>query len=65
MTAFNIVRMRVRPEFVDEVLRYYRDRDPRMPGLKAMTLVQTGDRDFCLIGEWSGHGRASRRRGRR
>ncbi|MFO1141764.1 MAG: antibiotic biosynthesis monooxygenase [Amaricoccus sp.] len=53
MTAFNIVRIRVRPEHLDDVLRYYGERDLALPGLKAMTLVQTGERDFCLIGEWS------------
>ena len=25
-----------------------------MPGLKRMTVVKTGERDFCFIGEWSG-----------
>ena len=38
MSAFNVVRMRVKPEFVDEVLRYYRDA-PRSTcsGMKALT----------------------------
>ena len=52
MSAFNVVRMRVKPEFVDEVLRYYRDRPLDMLGMKALTLVQTGERHFTLIGEW-------------
>jgi len=52
MSAFNVVRMRVRPEFVDEVVGFYRDRPLDMPGLRAMTLVQTGAGDFTLIGEW-------------
>ena len=55
MTAYNVVRMRVRPEFVDEYLTFHRERDlSDMPGLKALRIVRTGDRDFCFIGEWTG-----------
>jgi hypothetical protein len=54
MTAFNVVRMRAKPEFFDEVLRFYRERPLDMPGLKAITIVRTGERDLCLIGEWTG-----------
>lgn len=56
MTAYNVVRMRVKPEFLDAFLAHYRERPMDMPGLKSMTLVQTGERDFCLIGEWTGVG---------
>jgi quinol monooxygenase YgiN len=54
MSAFNVVRMRVKPGCVDEYLAVHRDRDMAdMPGLKALRVVRTGDRDFCFIGEWS------------
>jgi hypothetical protein len=54
MSAFNVVRMRVKPGFEDEFIRYHRDEDlAGMPGLKTLTVVRTGDRDFCFIGEWS------------
>lgn len=55
MTAFNVVRMRVKPEFVDEYLTFHRERAVEdMPGLKVLRVIRTGDRDFCFIGEWSG-----------
>ena len=55
MSAFNVVRMRVKPGCVDEYLRFHRERGlGEMPGMKALRVVQTGERDFCVIGEWSG-----------
>ena len=55
MTAFNVVRMRVKPGQADEYLKFHRERNlSDMPGLKALRVIQTGDRDFCVIGEWSG-----------
>ncbi|MCA8881691.1 MAG: hypothetical protein KDA73_17460 [Rhodobacteraceae bacterium] len=53
MTAFNIVKMRVKPGFEDDYLDYHRSRD--LAGLKGMTalrVVKTGDRQFHVIGEW-------------
>lgn len=53
MSAFNVVRMRVKPGHVDEYLAFHRDRSlAELPGLRALRVVQTGERDFCLIGEW-------------
>jgi len=54
MTAYNIVRMRVKPESVDEFLAYYRERPMDLDGLRGLTIVRTGERDFCFIGEWTG-----------
>jgi hypothetical protein len=55
MTAYNVVRMRVKPGHVEDYLAFHRERDlSDIPGLKALRVVQTGERDFCFIGEWSG-----------
>jgi hypothetical protein len=55
MTAFNVVRVRVKPGKVDEYLEIYRQRSlAELPGMKALRVVQTGERDFCVIGEWTG-----------
>jgi Antibiotic biosynthesis monooxygenase len=55
MSAFNVVRMRVKPGHADEYLKYHRERALNdMPGMKSLRVIQTGERDFCLIGEWSG-----------
>ena len=55
MTAFNIVRMRVKPGHVEEFLASHRELQlADMPGLLSVNVVQTGERDFCEIGEWTG-----------
>jgi hypothetical protein len=55
MTAFNVVRLRVKPGRVDDYLTIYRERSlAELPGMKALRVVQTGERDFCVIGEWTG-----------
>ncbi len=53
MTAYNIVRMRVKEgreqDFVD--LNWKVDPES-MNRLKKISIVSTGDRNYCLIGEW-------------
>jgi len=53
MTAFNVVRMRVKPGRNEEYLEAHRaiDRDT-FAGMRSVNIIQTGERDFCLIGEW-------------
>jgi len=53
MSAFNVVRMRAKPGRLDELIAYWRER-PLHEGMTAITIVKTGERDICLIGEWTG-----------
>ena len=52
MTAFNVVRFRVQPgeeqRFIDQHRKMKRD----FKGFLGGSLIRTGDRTFCLIGEW-------------
>lgn len=58
MTAFNIVRMRVKPGREGEYLDMHRRIDPaklermRQAGLRRFSLVKTGERSYCFVGEW-------------
>jgi hypothetical protein len=53
VTAFNVVRMRVKPGRNADYLEAHRAIDRgSFAGMRSMTMIQTGDRDFCLIGEW-------------
>ena len=53
MTAFNVVRMRVKPGNEGEYLKFHRERAlAGLQGMKALRVVKTGERDFCVIGEW-------------
>jgi len=52
MTAFNIVRIRVKPgqeqAFEDEHRQVQRE----FAGLRRFSLVKTGERNYCFVGEW-------------
>lgn len=53
MTAFNIVRFRVKPgKEADFVAAHNVPLPAGMTGLRRNSLVKTGDRTYCLIGEW-------------
>ena len=54
MTAYNIVRMRVKPGFDDAYIAAHRAIRERFPGARKIAVVKTGDRTYCVIGEWSG-----------
>jgi hypothetical protein len=53
MTAYNAVRFRVKPgrekEFLDLQRAVPRE---QMKGLRKLAMVKTGERSYCLIGEW-------------
>ena len=53
MTAFNVVRFRVKlgrdQEFIDAHKRVQSD----WPGLVHVNLIKTGERSYCVIGEWT------------
>jgi hypothetical protein len=52
MTAFNIVRFRVKPGREQAFIDAHKRMDPVMPGFLRGALVRTGDRSFCMVGEW-------------
>ena len=53
MTAFNAVRFRVKPGRDQEFLDAHQRVDRDWPGLERVNLIKTGERDYCIIGEWS------------
>ena len=54
MYAFNVVRFRVKPGRESEFVAAHRNAHPEFTGLKRFVLVNTGDRTYCVIGEWDG-----------
>ena len=58
MTAYNIVRMRAKPEREQELIALNRDMEPEMVarlkknGFRRGAVVKTGERSYCFIGEW-------------
>jgi hypothetical protein len=52
MTAFNVVRVRVKPGREDEFIEAHRSGQFEADGGRRAVLIKTGDRAYCLIGEW-------------
>ena len=52
MTAFNIVRFRGKPGREEAVVEAHRRADPTVKGFLRGSLVKTGDRTYCMVGEW-------------
>jgi hypothetical protein len=53
MTAFNIVRFRVKPGRDQEFLDAHNNIAASWPGLKHVNMIKSGDRSYCLIAEWT------------
>jgi hypothetical protein len=53
MTAMNIVHMRVKPGHEADFVAIHRGFDAQgVAGLRNFWVVRTGERDFCIVGEW-------------
>ena len=53
MTAFNIVRFRVKPGHQQHFIAKHRAAKPNFKGFRSGALVQTGEQTFCIVGEWA------------
>ena len=51
MTAFNIVRMRVKPGHEDAFIAAHRARKNPFRGFRGGALVKTGEHSYCIVGE--------------
>jgi hypothetical protein len=53
MSAFNVVRFRVKPgrdqEFLDA---HHKAAVEGFPGAQRIALIKTGDNSYCVVGEW-------------
>jgi hypothetical protein len=53
MTAYNVVRFRVKPGMEDKFVASQRDSLQKdMPGAIDAALIKTGERTFCFVGKW-------------
>ena len=52
MPAFNIVRLRVKAGDEQRFIDTHRQMRPAFKGFLGGHLVRTGDRTFCVVGEW-------------
>ena len=52
MTAYNIVRFRVKPGREKEFEDAHRNAKLEAAGFRKGALIKTGDRTYCLVAEW-------------
>jgi hypothetical protein len=54
MTAYNIVRFRVKPGREQQFLDAHRDLKRSFPGFRRGGIIKSGERAYCFVGEWDG-----------
>jgi hypothetical protein len=52
MTAFNVVRFKVKPGHEARFVEAQRRERPTLKGFLGGSLIKTGDQTFCFVGEW-------------
>lgn len=52
MTAFNVVRFRVKPGEEERFLDAHRKARRDFVGFRGAALIKTGERSYCIIGGW-------------
>src|SRR6266550_4183265 len=53
MSAFNVVRFRVKPGRDQEFLDAHRKAaEEGFPGAQRIALIKTGEHSYCVVGEW-------------
>jgi hypothetical protein len=52
MTAYNVVRFRTQPGMEQAFVDAHRKISTPMKGMRRFALIKTGDRTFCIVGEW-------------
>jgi hypothetical protein len=55
MTAFNVVRFRVKPGQEQRFLDAHKNLNGGFEGMRHANLVKTGDRTYCFVGEWDNY----------
>jgi len=52
MSAYNVVRFRVKPGREKAFLDAHEQMRPQFDGFRKGAVVRTGERSYCFIGEW-------------
>ncbi len=52
MTAFNVVRFRVKSGEEERFIDYHRKAKPGFKGFLGGSIIKTGDQTFCFVAEW-------------
>lgn len=52
MTAFNVVRFKIKPGREEAFLDAHRQMDGSWPGMRHANIIKTGESRYCIIAEW-------------
>jgi heme-degrading monooxygenase HmoA len=52
MTAYNVVRNRVKPGRERDFEQALQNMERDYSGMRKLAMIKTGDRSYCIIGEW-------------
>ena len=52
MTAYNVVRFRVKPGREQDFVDAHKIDDPGFEGMRKFALIDTGGGTYCVVGEW-------------
>jgi quinol monooxygenase YgiN len=52
MTAFNVVRFKIKPGRDQEFLDAHTSIHADWPGLRHVNIIKTGEQTYCIIAEW-------------
>jgi heme-degrading monooxygenase HmoA len=52
MTAFNVVRFKIKPGMEAEFLDAHRDASAIWPGVRHANIIKTDESRYCIIAEW-------------
>jgi Antibiotic biosynthesis monooxygenase len=55
MKAFNVVKFRVKPGRESEFVDAHRKSQPNFAGFQRFIMIKTGDRTYCVMGEWDSY----------
>jgi len=55
MAAFNVVRFRVKPGRENEFMDAHRKSPRDFAGFRRFVMIKTGDRTYCVMGEWDSY----------
>jgi hypothetical protein len=53
MTAFNVVRFRVKRGRDKEFIDSFKDADHAFAGMRRVYVIKTGEGSYCVVGEWN------------
>ena len=56
MTAFNVVRFKVKPGREQDFLDAHTTLQADWPGMVHANIIQTGEQTYCIIAEWTDMG---------